>query len=105
MLRFDITAVVLVACLFNFGDAAVTGWNTPGGITGGGGAATDIAKDENTALNAVIVTFEATGDAAITGYALVSTNTPFSLDTSSGELTLTTALDYETATSHTVEVE
>ncbi|XP_060575669.1 protocadherin beta-8-like isoform X1 [Ruditapes philippinarum] len=104
MLRSYITAVVLVACLSHFGDAAITGWTEPSTISGATGEADNIQIAEDTALEATIATFNATSDGTVESYELVTTDTPFVLNSTTGELTLSTALDFETQINHTIEV-
>ncbi|XP_060571561.1 protocadherin beta-4-like [Ruditapes philippinarum] len=105
MLRSYITAVVLVACLFNCGDAVITGWTSPSVIATTSGTAGGISIAENTALDTTISTFTATSHGAVTSYTLLTPGTPFSLVTVTGVLKLSTALDYETTISYTIEVE
>ncbi|XP_060569745.1 protocadherin beta-8-like isoform X2 [Ruditapes philippinarum] len=105
MLRFDITAVVLVACLFNFGDAAITGWAAPSIISSASGNADDITIAEDKALEDTVATFNATSNnGTVASYELVTTGTPFVLNSTTGVLTLTSALDFESQINHTIAV-
>jgi hypothetical protein len=86
-------------------DAQITGWSSPSEIAdAASGTMTTITKAENIAVGDTIAQFTAaTTSGDIDSYELLTTGTPFSLSTG-GLLTLSTALDYETATSHIIEV-
>ncbi|XP_053386249.1 protocadherin-11 X-linked-like [Mercenaria mercenaria] len=98
--RILIGLLVLIV-LFNTGEAALSEWTTPVIGTATGSGSLSVAEDQ--ALSTTIHTLAATGAATIT-YSLLSTGTPFAV-AGTGELTITSALDYETTTSYVIEVE
>ncbi|XP_060599483.1 protocadherin beta-15-like, partial [Ruditapes philippinarum] len=86
--------------------AQITGWTGPSVIATASGTATGINQDEDTATGTTIATFVATpsGGDSIASYELLTTGTPFEISSPAGVLTLSTALDFETTTTYTIEV-
>ncbi|XP_060554838.1 cadherin-7-like [Ruditapes philippinarum] len=100
MTWISIISLVFLSALKN-GDAVITGWTVPS-ITGADGSGTlSIQEDQTT--NAKIETYVATSVSVPVAYSLVTPVTPFALSTT-GELTITAALDFETEKSYTLEV-
>lgn len=98
--------VVLAVNLFEFGDAQITGWDEPAGITGASGVATDVEKAEDVAVGDEIVKFTATASSGetISSYELLTADTPFAISSTDGSLTLSSALDYESTPSYVIQV-
>ncbi|XP_053386245.1 protocadherin beta-4-like [Mercenaria mercenaria] len=92
---------VAFVCFFQHGDAAITGWTEPS-ITGADGAGT-LFLLETQATSTTITTFAATTDATAT-YSLPTAVSPFAV-ASTGELTITAALDFATTPSYTLKIE
>jgi hypothetical protein len=87
-------------------DAQITGWTKPSVISGADGTATGISKAEDTAVGETIAEFAATPTSpdTIASYELLTAGTPFSLSSPGGVLTLSSALDFETTSSHVIKV-
>ncbi|XP_060596895.1 protocadherin alpha-3-like [Ruditapes philippinarum] len=97
--------VVLAVNLFEFGDAEITGWTKPSVISGASGTATGISKAEDVAVDSEIAEFTATptgSGVSISGYELLTTNTPFEM--SGAKLNLKSELNFESASSYVIEV-
>lgn len=102
----SITVVLLATCLFKSGDAQITGWTAPSAIGTADGTADGISKAEDTAVGETIATFTATptDPDTIASYELLTTDTPFSLSSPEGVLTLSSALDFEATSSYVIKV-
>ncbi|XP_060575776.1 protocadherin alpha-3-like [Ruditapes philippinarum] len=100
----NILLVTVLAVIFKFGDAQITGWTKPSAITGASGTATGISKAEDVAVNSEIAEFTATptGSDTISSYELLTTNTPFEM--SAAKLNLKSALNFESASSYVIKV-
>ncbi|XP_053386409.1 cadherin-23-like [Mercenaria mercenaria] len=88
-------------------DAQITGWTVPN-ITdaASGPGAAPITFPEDQPVGATTTSFTATpsGSDTIASYTLLTSGTPFSVNSSSGLINLDSALDFETTASYTVEV-
>jgi hypothetical protein len=85
-------------------DATISGWTGPSAIGSASGEADNIQVAENIAVGDAIAIFNATSDGTVDSYLLETAGTPFVINSTSGELTLNTALDFETQINHTIEV-
>lgn len=99
-------ALLGLAAFLRTGDAAITAWTTPS-IQGANSGSGTLSVAENQALNKAIETYVATTGATsnttIT-YSLLTTGTPFAV-ARGGALTITSALDFETLSSYTLEIQ
>ncbi|XP_045179500.2 protocadherin-15-like [Mercenaria mercenaria] len=99
-----IVVIVCGATLYTT-DAQIVGWTVPS-ITGANGTGT-ITIPEGQATGATSTTFSATPTSpdTIASYTLLTSSSTFSVNSTSGLLTLDTALDFETTTNFTLEIE
>lgn len=100
MMRCSVTSLMLVICLFKFGDAVLT-FTTP---TSGDGS---VDLNENVAVGHAVITIAATLTATKTlgEFTLITQNTPFALATT-GALTVSSAtIDYEATKTYVLSIQ
>ncbi|XP_060608172.1 cadherin EGF LAG seven-pass G-type receptor 2-like [Ruditapes philippinarum] len=101
MMRWSITTLMLVACLFKFGDAVPT-FTTPANGVG------SVNLDENVAAGHRVITVAATVTTGqtLTRFTLITRNTPFVLGATTGVLSVySPTIDYETTKTYVLTIE
>jgi hypothetical protein len=102
-MKYALNGILLKHIMTSFHtDAEITGWTVPV-IDGNAEGPGTLSIQESQATNTKIETYVATSVSAPVTYSLVTAVTPFALSTT-GELTITAALDFETETSYTLHV-
>ncbi|XP_045179512.1 protocadherin Fat 1-like [Mercenaria mercenaria] len=98
--------VILCCAALYATDAQITGWAVPSINGASGTGATAITFPENQATGATSTTFSATPTSpdTIASYTLVTSGTPFSIASSTGVLTLDSALDFETTATYILKI-